>query len=82
MEIVEQLQVFAFRNPGDLVLCPEPFPLVQPPAAFTGVARLANMDGVIGNVRAPLGIMGRYSRLSANLYPLVDYVNMKGGYIQ
>ena len=55
MEIVEQLQVLAFRNPGDLVFCPETFPLIQPPAAFAGIARLADTDGVVGNVRAAAG---------------------------
>ena len=55
VEIVEQLQVLAFRNPWDFVFCPESFPLVQPPSTFAGVARLADADGVVGNVRAATG---------------------------
>jgi len=55
VEIVEQFQVLAFRNPGNLVLCPEPFPLVQPPAAFAGIARPADTDRVVGNVRTAAG---------------------------
>jgi hypothetical protein len=51
VEIVEQLEIFAFRNPWDLVLCPESFSLLQPPASFAGIARLADTDGVVGNVR-------------------------------
>jgi len=44
VEIVEQLQVLAFRNPWNFVFCPEPFPLVQPPAAFAGIAGLAHLE--------------------------------------
>jgi len=55
MQVIEQLQVLAFRNPWDLIFCLEPFPLVQPLAAFAGIARLADTDGVVGNVRAAAG---------------------------
>jgi len=55
VQVIEQLQVLAFCNAGDLVLCPEPFPLVQPPAAFAGVAGLADADCIVGNIRAAAG---------------------------
>jgi len=55
VEIVEQLQVLTFRNPGNFVFCPEPFPLVQPPASFAGIARLADTDGIVRNIRAAAG---------------------------
>ena len=64
MEIVEQLEVLAFRNPGDLVFCHKNFSLVQPPAALAGIARLANTDGVVGKIQSTLVHVGAHDILS------------------
>jgi len=73
VEIVEQFEILSFRNPRDGVLLPEALPLVQPLAAFAGVARPADPDRVVGNVRAAAtpreDVLGRER---AVLCPAVD----------
>jgi hypothetical protein len=73
VEIVEQFEILSFRNPGDCILFRKTLPLVQPLAAFAGVARSADPDRVVGNVRAATtpgeDVLGRKR---AFLCPAVD----------
>jgi len=73
VEIVEQFEILPFRNPGDCILFRKTLPLVQPLATFAGVARPADPDRVVGNVRAAAGpgedVLGRER---AVLCPAVD----------
>jgi len=52
VKIVEQLKILALCNPWDRVFLFEALPLVQPPGTFGRIARPADPDSVVGDVRA------------------------------
>lgn len=73
MEIIEQLEIFALRDSRDRVFLRKALPLVQPFATLLRIARPADPDRIVGNIRAAAtpgqDVLGRER---ATLYSAVD----------